>query len=118
MTTPELNTDRLTAVLEHIEQHPEQHDQESWSMRTDCGTTACAAGWTVLLYAPNEQFAYYVHGVSSEAADYLMSGEDIPCLARRLLGLNYDEVQALFYGARTTEDTLLTGKRILAGEYR
>jgi hypothetical protein len=115
MTTPELNTDRLTAVLAHIEQHPEQHDQGFWSMRTDCGTTACAAGWTVLLYAPNERFSYNSDG---EASDFLMSSENIPDLARQLLGLNFVEQWALFYDANTTKDTLLTGKRILAGEYR
>jgi hypothetical protein len=115
MTTTELNPDRLAAVLEHIEQHPEQHDQGTWSMRTDCGTTACAAGWAVLLFAPDERFSYCSGGAASQ---HLVSGEGIPDFARCLLGLNYAEHNALFYEANTTEDTLLTGKRILAGEYR
>lgn len=39
-------------VLDHIEAHPERHDQHRWVDNPyDCGTSACLAGWTVLLNA-------------------------------------------------------------------
>jgi hypothetical protein len=37
-------------VLDHIDAHPEQHDQNVWVEEgRDCGTAACLAGWAVLL---------------------------------------------------------------------
>lgn len=43
------------AVLRHVLAHPEQHFQGTWTNRkyepVDCGTTACLAGWTVILNA-------------------------------------------------------------------
>lgn len=36
---------RLDAALAWIDEHPEQHDQDSWIHREPgCGTTACVAG--------------------------------------------------------------------------
>lgn len=43
------------AVLRHVLAHPEQHFQGTWTNRdhepVDCGTTACLAGWAVILNA-------------------------------------------------------------------
>ena len=36
-------------VLDHIEQHPNLHEQVSWAGKSACGTTGCVAGWTVML---------------------------------------------------------------------
>lgn len=44
-------------VLDHVEAHPEQHDNSIWvntgqttvEQGSLCGTTACLAGWAVLL---------------------------------------------------------------------
>lgn len=67
MTLPTTTTDRLRAVADIIEAHPERHDQRNWSTvqgatprtlqgrvglvedETQCGTTCCAAGWAVVL---------------------------------------------------------------------
>jgi len=61
--TPE-QIERAYAVLDHIEKHPDLHNQGAWTtgaltwkiegfaaedMTPECGTTACFAGWTVLL---------------------------------------------------------------------
>jgi hypothetical protein len=46
------NADLAWRVLDHIDAHPEQHNQKSWVSRpdgADCGTAACFAGWTCLL---------------------------------------------------------------------
>ncbi len=43
------------AVLRHVLANPEQHFQGTWTNRddepVDCGTTACLAGWAVILNA-------------------------------------------------------------------
>lgn len=59
MDLPETTTDRLLAVAQIIEEHPEKWDQGLWRgdcMVPDqahglgeCGTTACVAGWAVTL---------------------------------------------------------------------
>lgn len=52
------------AVLDHVTKHPEKHKQSTWVVGgtaedyydpkiNECGTTACLAGWTVLLNAPD-----------------------------------------------------------------
>lgn len=39
-------------VLGHVRAHPELHDQSRWvNSPYDCGTSACLAGWAVLLNA-------------------------------------------------------------------
>lgn len=42
------NVQLLEKVMQHIDDHPEQHDQSTW-VRTDCGTAACFAGWAAIL---------------------------------------------------------------------
>jgi hypothetical protein len=50
-------------VLEHVIRHPERHNQKTWVDNreqanpsvSDCGTTACLAGWAVLLNADDPQ---------------------------------------------------------------
>lgn len=51
MTTelPVLNVDLLRQVMAQIEAHPETWNQGNWFRRSDCGTTACFAGWTCQL---------------------------------------------------------------------
>ena len=60
-----LNKKLLLEIADHVESHPEQYDQETWVGRNDdnyvpcgpgkhidpydCGTSACIAGWAVLL---------------------------------------------------------------------
>jgi hypothetical protein len=36
-------------VLDAIDEHQEQWWQKVWAVRTECRTTYCVAGWTVLL---------------------------------------------------------------------
>lgn len=49
-----VNLERLNAVMDYIEAHPEEHDQDSLGIKTKCGTTMCFAGLAVYLYAPDK----------------------------------------------------------------
>lgn len=104
-----VNADRLRAVLDHIKAHPEQHLQETWGRRTECGTVACFAGWTVLLFKPGiaERFAAAPMRESilfpellSPRAD-LNEITDVSSTARNLLGLNIDQASTLFHAENT-----------------
>lgn len=44
-----MNKILLKKVANHIKKHPEQLSMVDWVSDTDCGTTACIAGWTCLL---------------------------------------------------------------------
>lgn len=103
MILPETTTERLLAVADIIECHPEQWDQEVWCDSEDgfelpvtkaagqvdgllsCGTHACVAGWAVTLH-PNATLADWT---SSEDASWLHAG-------RESLGLHPDLAKALF----------------------
>jgi hypothetical protein len=59
---PELNEKLIACVLEHIENHPEEYEQNDWlsvlDLREDgeyCGTRGCFAGWAVALSTPVEK---------------------------------------------------------------
>jgi hypothetical protein len=94
--------DRVVDVIEH---NPEASLQSSWAERaTDntnmrvsadnfpCGTTACFAGWTVLLAGYKIEFLE-----GSTTADYTSDGRSISDLARSLLRLDYMQTERLFY---------------------
>lgn len=92
-------------VLDHLIHHPELHNQNHFGVRNDdCGTTACVAGWTVLLAAPQGVTVEWVRRHS--LPELVMSSVNIPWLEQRfpvdeaaglLLGLDYDEGYELFY---------------------
>jgi hypothetical protein len=89
---PELNEKLIACVLRHIEANPDEYDQNTWCSLRDaahdqsyCGTTACFAGWAVLLS----------RDVSEWAAP---RQHDIRHEAQRLLGLTDYEAGTLFSG--------------------
>lgn len=43
------NIEALEETLAYIEAHPEQHDQSVYGYKNSCETTACFAGWHLLL---------------------------------------------------------------------
>jgi len=100
------HTRRAYAVLDHIERNPEQHNQDSWlSVRPTpgkpfraehmgCGTTACYAGWTVLLVGG--EFL----GNSWAYLPSLGESRGVTDAAAHLLGLTLDETDTLFHDAR------------------
>lgn len=134
----------LERVLDHITSHPEMWDQNSWvdvssealdaadpSSYTDprvlqetmCGTTACLAGWSMLLsddYAPVVELRTSVNNVpfSIITGIYeLSTGQTIPQIAEDnddnlvyqsraadLLGVTPDQATYLFYDLMCAPD--------------
>ena len=44
-----VNVELFQAVVDAIHNDPKSHDQTTWARKTDCGTSYCVAGWTVVL---------------------------------------------------------------------
>lgn len=103
---------RAYELLDFLETHPEQHDQSMWVNETGetpftltyalnhCGTTACAAGWTVLLNGGTIQWYDNVTDLGSAP----VGSRQVPAVAKRLLGLTHAEKSALFYDAGDLAD--------------
>lgn len=103
--TPE-QVERAYEMLDHIERYPDSHNQNWWIMGVgnppkgrdaaqvlnSCRSTACAAGWTVLLAG----------GVLRDSRATMPDGRKvtIPDEAASLLGLDDVEADDLFWQAR------------------
>lgn len=96
------NFERIDEVMQFIEDHPEQHDQDSWGVKNACGTTMCFAGWAVQMYNP-EMLFWYDQEYSSLADVKPNSMLSFMGQARSVLGLRADQASALFYSASTIE---------------
>lgn len=101
------NAELAWRVIDHIDAHPDQHDQEVWIRRGDgCGTVACLAGWACLLGGDQPDF----HQDDPEASDVLTGQALMPVKERaaQLLGIPYDPDafygHALFNAYLTRED--------------
>ncbi len=118
---PELNTQLLQEVVDYIETHPEEWDQDSWANKGTCGTTLCFAGTTALL-DPQVEFIWMNRGEYSVAIDIVKDDGDwdeIEEYAQRRLGLTNREAYTLFHYTRTDLEQLkLTIKNIVNGKYR
>lgn len=115
-----LNIELMERVRQLIQMRPELHDQQTWgrtprdtpvgiiSARAEtgefCGTTACAAGWAVVLGAPENAL---IHD-----AAVIIGGQEfgVSIYAARLLGLSWDQQTWLFTGAAARERVLWTLK--------
>lgn len=103
---------RAYEVLDYIEAHPDKHDQSYWVNRMDglvtpelalgdCGTTACVAGWTVLL--AGRSIVRYDRIVEDAPVEYFSATEierdlnSVPNMAVVLLGLDEDEEWEMFW---------------------
>jgi hypothetical protein len=113
-----------------------KHNQENWitvsehdgtSVQLDCNTSGCFAGHLVmdagyrfLTYLVEDDFVTQV--LVDDQGNTLMFDEsfgDYPTIAehaRSMLGLTYDEADALFHFANTTEDLKFLVDRLCAGE--
>lgn len=80
MTEP--NAARAYVVLDHIEARPDLWEQAAYIAETGCGTVACFAGWTALLFgegepAPNSHGWILPSGITiniDRYADQLLGG--------------------------------------------
>jgi hypothetical protein len=109
MTMPDIA--RLNAVLDYITDHPEQHRQQYWRAETECGTTMCFAGHTAALFGPEAGMTGWGKPIPM-AADERMYGDvqvgdttvDVETFACDLLGLDWDQGNALFYCMNGVDD--------------
>lgn len=101
-------------VSAHLHAHPEQHDQYEYYTETECGTTACVAGWTAILDGADPiRRSYDEYGRAFSISEY----------SQEALGLDDDEANALFHEimdpvrARTyLEELIVAGERAEGGE--
>jgi hypothetical protein len=88
-----INTELLEQTMRHIIDNPQAHDQTIWA--TECGTTACFAGWACLLSGAKPQRWLW------EWDDTLWQ---MPHLAERLLKLESLDASELFDAENTIDD--------------
>jgi hypothetical protein len=125
--TTMINVAELNRVLAHCEAHPRQHDQNAWLNLADpawdgegehladdwqCHTTACLAGWTVILngWKPNAVDSSAVINVDTGVTGFVAT------VARRILGLSADQAHELFTHTATLTDVRRCVKRLLDEE--
>lgn len=108
-----INTPLLTKVLNHITDHPEEHNQSCWAERgldTPCGTAFCVAGHAV-------QFAgHQIDWESDEYADTVVGGGTIERVAAQELGLSGQQANYLFHGGGRQRDLWRLASKITGGE--
>lgn len=99
-----MNIELMTKVRDHVVAHPEQHDQSMWAVKTECGTTACAAGWTLLLGNPEVAREYADEEVFTFAGVVRrLYGRSVVGAAVDLLGIDMSQADMLFVQAVTRE---------------
>lgn len=113
-TSTTIDVARLRRELEFVTTQPERWDQTCWvSVPRDlrdpidvepgvdwtCRTTACLAGWTAL-HADHEPDVRYDSLVRAPGGDLV----DVAIVARRLLGLSYEQTDLLFHAECTLRD--------------
>lgn len=95
--------ERIDAVMDHIREHPGEHDQGTWGRRNACGTRCCFAGTAALMFAPERVTWLPEFVVDGKATDWRLFGADqpgsldVPEIAAELLGLDRFAQELLFY---------------------
>lgn len=114
MTTP--NAELAYQVLDHIDDHPEQWRQDLYIGKSECGTVACFAGWTVLLSGDAPVYDgdrdYVIRGLPTTAAVRVGHGEtttvshraQVLLRAGRWVREGYEDEADLFDQYNTRED--------------
>lgn len=115
-------------VEDQIRFHPETHYQKTWGSKTECGSTACAAGWACELSGHTLIYNYGDISHYCSAPDYLSAWRklgwtsddgnlvDPGFVAKKLLGLNEHEAEWLFWEERTQEEVLAGLQAIRKGD--
>lgn len=87
------NAELAWRVLDHIDAHPEQWDQESWATKNDCGTAACFAGWTCLLSGDKPVWSEWANVEDSTAYVTTAANQErtVSRRAAELLGIKRDD---------------------------
>lgn len=124
-----VNVPLLRKVLEHITEHPDEHDQRKWAIRggrgQDCGTAMCVAGHAVAMTGHeiawptwNDNGNGYNSSVARHTRDRGSDGwpRSIEDVAREELGLSQTESEWLFMGSNTLRVLWCVANRFSDGE--
>jgi hypothetical protein len=87
------NNEALREVMIHVTYEPKRLDMGNWASTdrdSPCGTTACVAGWAVILRGK-------LPVVISLGAMHLPYGHEAEEVGRELLGLTEEEARLLFH---------------------
>lgn len=99
-----VNVPLLRKVLEHITEHPNEHDQTEWATRVeDCGTTMCVAGHAVAMTGYEIIWPAHSGTAATCERDGDLWGRSIEGAAMEELGLSSDQADQLFSGVNTLE---------------
>lgn len=98
---------RFDRALDHIEAHPERHEQGVWVRKSvNCGTAGCIAGWVVVQEYPDAEFVQDSHDHGGSYSSVALPGgvESIEQVARGLLGIDTGQGDALFASGNTLDE--------------
>lgn len=101
---PALDLPLLSKVMDHIDQHPREHDQTIWARTSEeCGTSCCFAGHAVSISPQGYPMVWepLIDGTGSLALEVLAPDgikQRISDHAADLLGLTAREADQLFAG--------------------
>jgi len=109
---PVIDVDRLRALLEHLTEHPEMHDQREWAIHTQrgnrpCMTAHCAAGWTVALddrysivwHPSDDVTSFGTHAITPSGTTQV-----IRYIAQELLGFESWQAATFFCASNSLHD--------------
>jgi len=114
-----INVALLRKALEHIDAHPEEHDQRSWARKSSCGTTMCLAATVAVLAGHEIDWSKPLMTTGYSAHFYeLVDGRKIPDAAQESLGADDEQAHSLFYGCKNADDLWAAAERITDGEIR
>lgn len=133
MTFPVRHDDKLDQVVAYITKYPEQHNQDSWFYAETagdfyvestlprgslCNTTACFAGWTLVLNKVPLHFSVTKYSADETSVTVSPSSGSWQIEAQEILGLTDREAEKLFLFSGNLEGVLETVDRIKADYYR
>jgi len=109
----ERNKELIERTMQHIVDHPEEHDQATWIGNLTCGTVACFAGWALMLDGVS---AEDILNWSHAAPRYSLVGSRAREVATEHLGLTIDEAGRLFQASNTRDMLQLMVKDLINGK--
>ena len=109
-----INAPLLQKALDHIEAHPDEHDQAHYASRTSgCGTAYCLAGHVAVIEGWTPIFRHGVTATMAFQRDHVNRlANDI---ASEALGLNTVDAGVLFAAGNTRNDLWTMAERLTDG---
>lgn len=96
MTDYRVNEARVRAMMAGIRANPDNWNQDYWALKTECGTTMCAAGTVCAQAGLPFEFASNANN-TGERPGWLASHQSVFIAATELLNMSYEDADTLFY---------------------